>query len=44
MSPDMGIPTEAISPAPEVPMQAAPRDESLSEGEKADILTDLGED
>ncbi|HJM68302.1 MAG TPA: hypothetical protein QF716_05450, partial [Candidatus Thalassarchaeaceae archaeon] len=44
LSPDMGIPTEAISPAPEVPMQAAPRDESLSEGEKADILTDLGED
>ncbi len=44
ISPDMGIPTEAISPAPEVPMQAAPRDESLSEGEKADILTDLGED
>ncbi|MDG1525630.1 MAG: hypothetical protein P8Q90_06145 [Candidatus Thalassarchaeaceae archaeon] len=44
MSPDMGMPIEAISPAPEVPTQAAPRDESLSEGEKADILTDLGED
>ena len=43
-SPDMGIPTESITPAPEIPMQAAPRDDSLSEGEKEDILTDLGED
>jgi hypothetical protein len=43
-SPDMGIPTETITPAPEIPMQAAPRDDSLSEGEKEDILTDLGED
>lgn len=44
MSPDMGMPTEEISPAPEVPMQAAPRDESLTEGEKENILTELGED
>ena len=43
-SPDMGIPTETITPAPEIPMQAAPRDDSLSEGEKENILTDLGED
>jgi hypothetical protein len=44
MAPDMSMPTEAITPAPEIPMQAAPRDESLSEGEKENILTDLGED
>ena len=44
MTPDMGMPTEVITPAPEIPMQAAPRDESLSEGEKENILTDLGED
>jgi hypothetical protein len=44
VSPDMGIPTETITPAPEIPMQAAPRDDSLSEGEKENILTDLGED
>jgi len=43
-SPDMGIPTESITPAPEIPMQAAPRDDSLSEGEKENILTELGED
>jgi hypothetical protein len=43
-SPDMGIPTETITPAPEIPMQAAPRDDSLSEGEKENILTELGED
>ena len=41
---EMGMPTETITPAPEIPMQAAPRDESLSEGEKENILTDLGED
>lgn len=44
MTPDMGMPTEVITPAPEIPMQAAPRDDSLSEGEKENILTDLGED
>jgi hypothetical protein len=44
MAPDMGMPTEEISPAPEIPMQAAPRDESLTEGEKENILTELGED
>ena len=44
MTPDMGMPTEVITPAPEIPMQAAPRDESLSEGEKENILTDLGDD
>ncbi|MEE3310867.1 MAG: hypothetical protein VX230_05190 [Candidatus Thermoplasmatota archaeon] len=44
MAPDMGMPTEVITPAPEIPMQAAPRDDSLSEGEKENILTDLGED
>jgi len=43
-SPDMGIPTETITPAPEIPMQAAPRDDTLSEGEKENILTELGED
>ena len=40
----MGIPTETIGHAPEVPMQAAPRDESLSEGEKEDLLSDLDDD
>ncbi len=40
----MGIPTETIGDAPEVPMQAAPRDESLSEGEKEDLLSDLDDD
>jgi hypothetical protein len=44
MAPDMGMPTEVITPAPEIAMQAAPRDDSLSEGEKENILTDLGED
>jgi hypothetical protein len=44
MAPDMGMPTEVITPAPEIPMQAAPRDESLTEGEKQNILTDLGDD
>ena len=43
-SPDMGILTETITPAPEIPMQAAPRDDSLSEGEKENILSELGED
>ncbi len=43
-SPEMAIPTETITPAPEIPMQAAPRDDTLSEGEKEDILTELGED
>ncbi|MDP6888562.1 MAG: hypothetical protein QF454_00865 [Candidatus Thalassarchaeaceae archaeon] len=40
----MEIPTETIGDAPEVPMQAAPRDESLSEGEKEDLLSDLDDD
>ncbi len=40
----MDMPTESISSAPEVLMQAAPRDEALSEGEKEDILSDLGDD
>jgi len=40
----MGIPTEVVTPAPEVPMQAAPRDDSLSEGEKENILSELGDD
>jgi hypothetical protein len=43
-SPDMGILTETITPAPEIPMQAAPRDDSLSEGEKENILSELGDD
>ena len=38
-----GMPDE-ITPAPEVPMQAAPRDDTLSEGEKESILSELGED
>ena len=44
LSMDMGAMPEEITPAPEIPMQAAPRDDSLSEGEKEDILSDLGED
>ena len=40
----MGIPTETISEPPEIQMQAAPRDDSLSEGEKADLLSELDED
>ena len=40
----MGMPMETIGEAPEVPMQAAPRDDTLSEGEKEDILSDLGDD
>ncbi len=43
-SPDMGVPTETITPAPEIPMQAAPRDDALSEGEKESILSELGDD
>ena len=44
LSMDMDGMPEEITPAPEIPMQAAPRDDSLSEGEKEDILSDLGED
>ena len=44
LSMDMDVMPEEITPAPEIPMQAAPRDDSLSEGEKEDILSDLGED
>ena len=44
LSMDMDVRPEEITPAPEIPMQAAPRDDSLSEGEKEDILSDLGED
>ena len=44
LSMDMGVMTEEITPAPEIPMQAAPRDDSLSEGEKENILSELGED
>ena len=43
-TPDMGVLTETITPAPEIPMQAAPRDDSLSEGEKENILSELGDD
>jgi hypothetical protein len=38
---DMGTPTQTISPAPEVATEAAPRDDSLSEGEKENLLSDL---
>ena len=44
MSMDMGVMSDEITPAPEIPMQAAPRDDSLSEGEKEDILSELGDD
>ena len=44
LSVDMGVMPDEITPAPEIPMQAAPRDDSLSEGEKEDILSDLGDD
>ena len=44
LSMDMDVMPNEITPAPEIPMQAAPRDDSLSEGEKEDILSDLGED
>ena len=44
ISPDMGVLTETITPAPEIPMQAAPRDDALSEGEKENILSELGDD
>ena len=40
----MDMPPETITPAPEVLTHAAPRDEALSEGEKEDILSDLGDD
>jgi hypothetical protein len=40
----MGIPTETIGNAPEIPMQAAPRGESLSEGEKENLLSELDDD
>ncbi len=40
----MGIPTETIGNAPEIAMQAAPRGESLSEGEKEDLLSELDDD
>ena len=41
---DMGGMPEEVTPAPEVPMQAAPRDDALSEGEKESILSELGDD
>ena len=44
LSMDMGGMPEEITPAPEVPMQAAPRDDALSEGEKESILSELGDD
>ena len=44
LSMDMGGMPDEITPAPEIPMQAAPRDDSLSEGEKENILSELGED
>ncbi|MEE2759621.1 MAG: hypothetical protein VYA86_06560 [Candidatus Thermoplasmatota archaeon] len=44
LSMDMGVLTEEITAAPEIPMQAAPRDDSLSEGEKENILSELGDD
>ena len=40
----MEIPTETIGNAPEIPMQAAPRGESLSEGEKENLLSELDDD
>ena len=40
---DMGTPTQTITPAPEVATEAAPRDDSLSEGEKENLLSDLEE-
>ena len=44
LSMDMGGMPEEVTPAPEVPMQAAPRDDALSEGEKESILSELGDD
>ena len=44
LSMDVGGMPEEITPAPEVPMQAAPRDDALSEGEKESILSELGDD
>ncbi|MDP6889384.1 MAG: hypothetical protein QF454_05075 [Candidatus Thalassarchaeaceae archaeon] len=40
---DMSPPTQTITPAPEVATEAAPRDDSLSEGEKENLLSDLEE-
>ena len=44
LSMEMGGMPDEITPAPEVPMQAAPRDDTLSEGEKESILSELGDD
>jgi len=40
---EMGMPTETVTPAPEVHMEAAPRDESLSDGEKANLMDELND-
>jgi len=37
----MDPPTEMVTPAPQVATMAAPRDDSLSENEKQDLLSDL---
>jgi hypothetical protein len=39
----MDPPTEKVTPAPKVATMAAPRDDSLSEVEKQDLLSDLGD-
>ncbi|MEC7704187.1 MAG: hypothetical protein VX906_02980 [Candidatus Thermoplasmatota archaeon] len=40
---DILLPAENLTPPPEVPTEATPRDDSMSEGEKENLLTDLSE-
>ena len=40
---DILLPPENLTPPPEVPTEATPRDDSMSEGEKENLLTDLSD-